>query len=248
MLNLIVNGAAGRMGQQLISQITAHSDKYQLAFAADAKHREENFGALSDFAGSADCLIDFSNHNATTELSNFAIQHKIPLVVATTGQSPAEIELLKETARKVPVFHAANMSLGIATLIRLVTKATALFPDADIEIVEQHHNRKLDVPSGTALAIASAIQLVRPNAKLIVGRHEDGERDINEIGIHSLRLGNVVGIHEIILSNGAETLTLKHEAHSREVFALGALQAAKFLAEKENGYYQMTDLLKGISA
>lgn len=246
MLKIIVNGAAGRMGHQLRDFIASEANEFSLAYAADRKANSSEFGALGDFAGEADCIIDFSNHLATAELVEYAVSRKLPLVVATTGQTPSELALLHQAAKSIPVFFAANMSLGIATLLKLVKQATQLFPDADIEIVEQHHNQKLDIPSGTALSIAKAIQSVRPQSKIVVGRSDYGQRAPEEIGVHSLRLGNVVGIHEIILSNGTETLSLRHEAHSRSVFALGALHAAKFVASQTPGLFEMADLLKGL--
>lgn len=246
MLKLIVHGAAGHMGCVLRDLISQHANQYTLAYAADAKSDSPEFAPLSEFSSVADCIIDFSNHAATKDLVDFALAHKMPLVVATTGQTDAELELLHQGAKEIPIFLAANMSLGIATLIKVVKQATTLFPDADIEIVEQHHHRKLDVPSGTALTLGKAIQSVRPEAKLVIGRHDYGQRKQNEIGIHSLRLGDVVGIHEVIITNGAETLTLRHEAHSRSVFALGALHAAEFLVQQAPGCYEMNDLLKGL--
>ena len=136
------------------------------------------------------------------------------------------------------------MSLGVAVLADLARRAAAAFPAADIEIVEIHHNRKLDVPSGTALMLANAIREVRESATLLVGRHENGKRTAQEIGVHSIRLGDEVGTHEILISTGSETLTLKHQAHSRALFAEGALTAAAFLVGKPAGLYRMEDLLK----
>jgi 4-hydroxy-tetrahydrodipicolinate reductase len=142
------------------------------------------------------------------------------------------------------VFRSANMSLGIAVLLDLARRAARMFPDADVEIVEAHHNQKLDVPSGTALMLANAVRSVRPEAEFVVGRHENGKRKKSEIGIHSLRLGNEVGMHEILITTGNETLTLKHEAESRALFAEGALAAAAWLMGKPAGLYNMQDLLE----
>ena len=164
-------------------------------------------------------------------------------MLATTGQTEEEKEAITYAAKKIPIFRAANMSLGIATLCSLVRTAVCMFPDADIEIVEKHHNQKLDVPSGTALALAEVVRSVRENAQFVVGRHENGKRKPEDVGIHSLRLGNVVGEHEVIITTGNETITLKHEAHSRAVFADGAVLAAVFLAGKPAGLYTMEDLV-----
>ena len=136
------------------------------------------------------------------------------------------------------------MSIGVALLADLAKKAAAVFPDADIEIIERHHNQKLDVPSGTALLLARRIREARPEAEFVVGRHENGRRTPQEIGIHALRYGSEVGTHEIILSNGKENVTLKHEAENRALFADGALVAAEFLAEKGPGLYDMKDIVE----
>ena len=143
----------------------------------------------------------------------------------------------------MPVFLSANMSLGVALLADLAKKAAAVFPDADIEIVEKHHNQKLDVPSGTALLLARRIKEARPEAQFVIGRHENGKRTQKEIGIHSLRLGNEVGTHEIIIATGSETVTIKHEAENRSLFANGALAAAAFLGGKAAGLYSMADIV-----
>ena len=151
--------------------------------------------------------------------------------------------MIEAAAKKIPLFFASNMSIGIAVLIRMAKQAAKAFPDADIEIVETHHNRKLDVPSGTALTIGKALQTVRPDAVLNIGRHENGKREKREIDILSLRMGNIAGIHEIHICTQTQTLTLKHEAHDRKLFAEGAVDAARFLQGKCAGLYDMEDLL-----
>ena len=144
----------------------------------------------------------------------------------------------------IPVFFSANMSVGIAVLADIAKRAAEAFPEADIEIIERHHNRKMDIPSGTALMLANALRGVRENAVFNIGRHENGKRTVEEIGIHSLRYGNEVGTHEIIISNGNETITLKHEAENRALFAEGALKAAAFLCGKGPGLYTMKEMLQ----
>jgi len=143
----------------------------------------------------------------------------------------------------IPVFHSANMSVGVALLCKLVSEAVGMFPDADVEIIEKHHNRKLDAPSGTALMIAKSIQEVRTEATLNLGRSGSAKRAKEEIGIHAVRIGNEVGTHEVLISNGNETITLRHEAENRALFAQGALKAASFLVEQKPGYYTMKDLV-----
>ena len=154
-------------------------------------------------------------------------------------------QAIEAAAAEIPVFFASNYSLGIAVLADIACRATAMFPDADIEIVEMHHNQKLDVPSGTALTLASSIASVRPGAELVIGRHENGKREKKQIGIHSLRLGNLSGTHEILIATGSEVLTLRHEARDRTLFADGAMQAAHFLVGKPAGLYTMQDLING---
>lgn len=190
-----------------------------------------------------DCIVDFSHHSMTKELLEFAVSNNLPLVLATTGQTAEEKELIFEASKKIPLFFAANYSLGVALLIELAKKTASVMGDAEIEIIEKHHNRKLDAPSGTALAIAEAICEVRPDAFTVTGRSGNGKRDAKEIGIHAVRMGNIVGEHEVIVGTQNQTITLKHEAHSRALFAEGALSAAKFLMGKDAGLYDMKSMI-----
>jgi len=199
--------------------------------------------ASSTMADSIECIVDFSNHAATKALTDFAVRAGKALVIATTGQTPEELEMIKEAAKTVPVFHAANFSLGVALLIELAKKTAAAMPDAEIEIIEKHHDRKLDAPSGTALAIANALKEVRPEAVFSLGRSGNAKRIREEIGIHAIRMGNIVGEHEVIIGTNNQTITLKHEAHSRALFAEGALAAAAFLERRPAGLYTMNDLI-----
>ena len=174
----------------------------------------------------------------------YCVRRNLPVIIATTGQSKEELALIDAASKAVPVFLSANMSLGVALLADLAKKAAAVFPDADIEIIEKHHNQKLDVPSGTALLLARRIKEARPEAQFVIGRHENGKRTQKEIGIHSLRLGNEVGIHEIIIATGSETVTLKHEAENRSLFAQGALAAAAYIVGKAPGMYDMRSIIE----
>lgn len=201
----------------------------------------------SDFADArtdVDCIVDFSHHSLTAELLAFAVKHKLPLVLATTGQTPEEKQQIAEAAEKIPLFFAANFSMGVALLIELAKRAAAAFPEAEIEIIEKHHDRKQDAPSGTALAIAEAIRTVRPQAWVRNGRSGQCRRTPEEIGIHAVRMGNLAGEHEVIIGTPSQTITLKHEAHSRSLFAEGALTAAAYLVGKSAGLYDMNSLLK----
>jgi len=190
-----------------------------------------------------DCAVDFSHHTCAPALLDYCIKNDLPVVVATTGHTPEEKTAIFAAAEKIPVFYSGNMSLGIALLIELAKNAAATMPEAEIEIVEAHHNRKIDAPSGTALMIADAITKVRPDTYAHSGRTGQGKRDPKEIGVHSLRMGNVVGIHEVIVATQNQTITLKHEAHNRALFAEGALAAAEFLAGKGAGLYTMDDIV-----
>ena len=206
----------------------------------------EAYTALADYDGPADCIVDFSHHSLTPALTACAAARKLPLVIATTGQTPEELDCIREAAKTAPVLLASNFSLGIVVLTALARQAAKAFPEADIEIVEAHHNRKLDVPSGTALTLAKAVQSVRPGSRLVIGRHENGKRDPADIGIHSLRMGNVVGVHEFHICTDTQTLTLRHEAHDRALFAEGALTAARWLVTKEPGLYGMEQVLEDL--
>lgn len=246
-MKILVNGAGGRMGTVLRNMIENGTRDAELAGAVEACCGDGFLTSLDEFSGKADCIIDFSHHAATKTLTDYAVAHQLPLVIATTGQTPEELELIEKAAKSTPVFYAGNFSLGIALLTEMARMAARLFPDADIEIVEQHHNQKLDVPSGTALMLAHAVQEARPDATLLVGRHENGKRTKQEIGIHSLRMGNTVGIHEVIVNTGTQVLTLKHEAQDRSLFAEGALAAASFLVEQKPGLYHIDDLVNALS-
>lgn len=243
-MNIILNGAGGRMGRALRAAVEKKGTGAIVA-AVDPFVKEEGMlESLEAYTGQADCILDFSNHAGTARLVSYAVSRKLPLVIATTGHTPEELETIRQAAEQIPVFHSGNMSLGIALLTQLARQTAAMFPDADIEIVESHHNQKLDVPSGTALMLARAVKEARPEAEFLVGRHENGKRTRQEIGIHSLRMGNTVGIHEVIVNTGTQIITLKHEAQDRALFADGALVAAEFLVGKAPGMYQMDDIVK----
>ena len=191
----------------------------------------------------ADAVIDFSHHTAAPEVIRYAKGIGAAAVIGTTGHTPEEKALIQQAAKDIPVFYSGNMSLGIAVLCRLAREAAGYFPDADIEIVEVHHNRKVDAPSGTAHMLFEAIHQVRPNAVEHCGRSGEGKRTKDEIGVSSLRLGSVVGIHEVHIHTGTQCLTLKHEAVTRAMLADGAVDAARFMVGKPRGMYNMESLL-----
>ena len=239
-MKAIICGANGAMGK-LIDQILGDETVGRVSIDG-----ENNVPKTFDEMGkvSADVLIDFSHHSAIADVLAYAKENKQAVVVGTTGHTPEEKAMIIAAAKELPVFYSGNMSLGIAVLCRLAKQAAAFFPDADIEIVETHHTRKVDAPSGTALMLFNAIKEVRPNAVANCGRSGEGKRTADEIGIHALRMGNVVGVHEIHIHAGSQSLTLKHEAVTRAMLADGAVVAAKFMEGKSAGLYSMTELLE----
>ena len=244
---VIVNGAGGRLGQEVLkaAKSAGHSvvavDKFGSPEAVTYK-------SLSDYTGAADVVIDFSSHLATEELTSYVVKRSLPLVLATTGQTPEEKEMVFAAAKKVPLFFSANMSLGVALLISLVKKAASLLPEDDIEIVETHHNHKADAPSGTALMIANAISDTLGGRDIVKGRNGLCKREKGEIGISSIRIGSVVGKHEVMFGDGVETLTITHEAHDKALFAQGAVRAADFIVKKPAGLYDMQSLVEEYDA
>ena len=238
-MRAVLCGANGAMGK-LIAGILG--DEVVGRVSIDGEN-----GAAKTFAElgavDADVVIDFSHHTAVSDVLAYARRIHAAAVVGTTGHTSEEKQLIMDAAREIPVFFSGNMSLGIAVLCRLAKQAAACFPDADIEIVETHHNRKVDAPSGTAHMLFQAIREVRPNAVEHCGRAGEGKRTPDEIGVSSLRMGGVVGIHEVHICTGNQRLTLRHEAMSREMLAEGAVDAARFIVGKEAGLYGMEDLL-----
>ncbi len=246
-MNVIVLGATGRMGRNLLSLLEA-SPVHSLAAAVSPElttaPEKREYACLKEYDGAADVILDFSHHTAIHPLLDYAVSRRLPVVIGTTGHTAEEEARMTEAAKEIPVFHARNLSVGIALLVHLARETARLLPDSQIEIVEIHHDQKLDVPSGTALTLAEGIRSVRPESTLLTGRHENGKRPANEIGIHSLRMGNVVGIHEVHVTTGTQTITLKHEAHDRKLFAEGALTAGTYLVRQPAGLYHMEDMLE----
>lgn len=230
------NGAMGKLLQQRFEDIAG------LVSIDGENGVAKTFAELGDVK--TDVVVDFSHHCAAPQAAEYAVKSGCALVVGTTGHTEEEKAAILEAAKSVPVFYAGNMSLGIAVLCRLAKEAAKSFPDADIEIVEVHHNRKVDAPSGTAKMLFEAVKEVRPQATAHCGRAGEGKRTAEEIGISSLRMGGVVGIHEVHICTGSQRLTLKHEACDRGMFADGAKAAAEFLMDKPAGLYNMENLLE----
>jgi 4-hydroxy-tetrahydrodipicolinate reductase len=205
------------------------------------------YESITEFSGKADVIVDFSHHSALPSLLAYAKATKTPVVVATTGHTDEELALMKEAASEIAIFHSGNFSIGINLIINLAKQAArTLGADFDIEIIEKHHNKKLDAPSGTALMIANAVADERDESEYIYDRHSVRKaREPKEIGIHSVRGGSIVGEHEVIFAGANEVVSISHSAASREIFANGALRAAIYLAGKSAGLYSMTDLIEG---
>ena len=239
-MNIIIHGSTGRMGRKLL-ELLAGSAVHTLAAAVSPE--EDVLKTLNDYQGPADLIIDFSFHGAVYDLLDYAEARNLPVVIATTGHTAEEKARIAEGAKKIPVFYSGNMSVGVALLVRLAKLTAQTFPNAEIEIIETHHNQKLDAPSGTALMIADGIKSVRPEATYNMGRSGQAKRTKEEIGIHAIRIGNVVGVHEVLVSTGTQTITLKHEAHDRMLFAEGAVAAGEYLVGQPAGLYNMDTML-----
>lgn len=241
---VIVNGAGGKLGQEVLKSAKEAGHTVVAVDKFGASPEAVTYKSLTDYTGAADVVIDFSSHLATAELLSFVKERSLPLVLATTGQTDEEKAMILAAAKEVPLFFSANMSLGVALLVSLVKKAAELLSHDDIEIVETHHNRKVDAPSGTALMIANAISDTLGGRNIVKGRNGLAKREPGEIGVSSIRIGNVVGKHEVLFSDGVETLTITHEAHDRALFAAGAVRAAEFLVSKGAGLYDMNSLVE----
>lgn len=248
-MKILLSGLNGHMGAEVKNLLVKDSSDMTLVCGVDALNQDSSVvpcaASFDEARTDVDCIIDFSHHSMTAPLLAFAVKNGIPLVLATTGQTEEETEAIKAASKKIPVFFAANYSLGITLLIELAKKTAAVMKDAEIEIIEAHHDRKLDAPSGTALAIADGIRQVRPEAVNNCGRSGQGRRTPEEIGIHAVRMGNIAGMHEVIIGTQNQTITLKHEAHSRAIFAEGAIAAARFLNGRPAGLYNMNSMIEG---
>ena len=238
-MKVIVCGANGAMGK-LICEIFGSEVVGKVSIDGE-NNVPKTFAELGEVT--ADVLVDFSHHTAVADVLAYAKKIRCAVVIGTTGHTEEEKALIYEAAKEIPVFFSGNVSLGIAVLCRLAKEAAKYFPDADIEIVEIHHTRKVDAPSGTALMLFNAIKEVRPEAVANCGRAGEGKRTKDEIGISALRMGNVVGVHEVHIHTGTQCLTLKHEAVTRAMLADGAVAAARFMEGKAVGFYNMESIL-----
>ncbi len=252
MINITLIGVNGKMGQ-VICRILETSEDVKIVCGVDINTESKNgfpvYSSLSEAKEDCNVIIDFSHPSSLEGTLSYALNNNKGVIIATTGLSPDQLSLIKAASEKIPVFFSANMSLGVNLIIQLAKKATALLEDNfDIEIVEKHHNLKIDAPSGTALAIADAINETSVYAnEYVYDRHSTRKkRSKREIGIHSLRGGTIVGEHSVIFAGNDELIEIKHTATSKEIFAVGAIKAARFLASKKPGLYSMDDLIAEI--
>lgn len=250
MTRIIMNGCNGKMGQ-CITGICKQDEDVVIVAGIDVYTGIENdypvFTSISDCNVEADVVIDFSNAKAVDELLDYCVERKLPVVLCTTGLSEEQIAKTAKVSEQIAVLRSANMSLGINTLMELLKKAALVFAPAgfDIEIVEKHHNQKLDAPSGTALALADSINDAMDSAYHYKydRSQERAKRDAKEIGISAVRGGSIVGEHEVIFAGQDEVITFTHTAYSKAIFGKGAVEAAKFLNGKTTGAYDMSDVI-----
>ncbi len=247
MLEIMVNGCSGKMGQ-IVCDLVEQDENLLLKCGFDKNVTGEFafpvFDKIENIKEKPDVIIDFSVPVATFQILKYASQNKVPVVIATTGFSDEEEKQIKEYSKQIPIFKSANMSYDIMIMKKLVQWLAPLLKNTDIEITETHHNRKIDSPSGTAQMLADSInQTLGNNLHCEYNRHDKRQkRDKNEIGMNSIRGGNIVGEHIVQFFGEFETFELKHTSYSRNVFAEGAIKAAKFLVEKPVGFYCMEDM------
>lgn len=237
-MNLLISGISGRMGQ-MIYQLAAKDDYWNQVDGIDAKKTTEKLQVLPTVA------IDFSHPTAIDDVLSYCVEKSIPLVIGTTGFESHQQKAIEMASEKIPILQASNMSLGMNLMFSLVEEVASILKDTvDIEVIESHHNRKVDAPSGSAKTIIESIEKgLGEERKHVHGREGQCPRGKGEIGIHAIRGGNIIGIHEANFINDLETIKITHEAHDRSVFAEGALRAAKFLIDKSQGLYNMKDVL-----
>ena len=249
MTKIVITGASGKMGR-VIAELVKQRDDCEVVAGIDIIPAQFDYFPLVqkpfDLPEKPDVIIDFSHPSASDELPSYCKMKNVPIVIATTGYTDEQIAQIKAAAQQVPIFFTFNMSLGINLLVDLAKRAASVLGSQfDVEILEKHHNLKKDAPSGTALMIAEALNEVYNNdKKYVYDRHNVRKpRDKEEIGISSIRGGTIVGEHEVIFAGHDEVTTLSHTAQSKEVFAVGAINAAIFLKGKKAGLYEMSDLL-----
>ena len=248
-MNVLINGADGKMGNELISVIN-DQDGFDVVCGVDRVANEKKgfpiYSNIEDIKEKVDVIIDFSVPVATFKILKYAVNNKVPIVIATTGFTKEEIEQIEEFSKEIPIFRSSNMSLDINLMAKIVGEVAKVLTNTDIEIVETHHNRKIDAPSGTAILLANAINdILKEKKTYTFDRMQKREaRKKNEIGFSSIRGGNIVGEHSVKFFGDNEELEITHKAYSRQVFAEGALKAAEFIVNQKIGLYDMNDIVK----
>ena len=251
MIKILMHGCNGKMGR-MITEIAKQDQDVEIVAGVDKYTAVANeypvFETISECDVDADAVIDFSNAGAVDELLDYCVEKKLPVVLCTTGLSEEQLARVKEVSEKIAVLKSANMSMGINLLLKLLKDAAKVLAPAgyDMELVEKHHNQKLDAPSGTALALADSMNEALGNEyEYVYDRSQvRKKRDVKEIGISAVRAGTIVGEHEVIFAGTDEVIEFKHTAYSRSVFAKGAVEAAKFLSEQKRGMYDMGDVIR----
>lgn len=248
MINILIHGALGRMGKKVLESCLSDSEvKAVCGVDRFEDLTDKDFPVYDGFdkvTEKVDVVIDFSSPVTLGSVLGFAKKTGAKLVLCTTGYTEDDVKTIKDASKDLAIFRSANMSLGVNVLIDLVKKASKSLLGFDIEIVEKHHNQKVDAPSGTALMLADAVKSELDEKFYTYGRvGKVGKRDQNEIGIHAVRGGNIVGDHDVIFAGQNETVTLSHQAFDRSVFAVGAVKAAKYIVKKQTGLYDMQMLV-----
>lgn len=249
MTDIILCGCNGKMGSVVVSSASSY-DNCKIAAGVDAygenSYSFPTYKSFSEVKEKADVVIDFSNPATLDSMLDYCINNNTPVIICTTGYSPEQVDKIKKASESIPVFYSGNMSLGVNLLIELAKQATkVLGNDFDIEIIEKHHNQKVDAPSGTALMIADGIsEELEKEPQYVYDRHTyRRKRSKNEIGIHAVRGGTIVGEHDVIFAGHDEVVTISHQSQSKELFATGAINAAVFIVGKPAGMYNMSMML-----
>lgn len=249
MIKVLINGCNGRMGQVLVNEIDRFSELLLVGgfdIHDEGKNTFPVYSKIDDIKEKPDVIVDFSVPVSTFNILKYAVSNKVPVVIATTGFTKEQLDEIKEFSKQIPIFQSSNMSFDINLMKKIVAEVAKNLKGTDIEIVETHHNRKIDAPSGTAILLADAINdVMDEKLDYNFNRHDIHEkRSSNEIGFSSIRGGNIVGEHSVMFFGEHETFEIKHTSYSRDVFAEGALKAAVFLANQKPGFYGMDDMVK----
>lgn len=249
MINVLIGGANGKMGKKVFEAIQVNPDLKAVCGIDLVENNNNGFPVYTSFGDvkeKVDVVIDFSSPKNLPAILEFCLKNNTPAVLCATGYSDEDVKAVKDASEKIALFRSGNMSIGVNALIDLVKRASLALDGFDIEIIEKHHNQKVDAPSGTALMLADGVKEVLPQKYYTYGRQGIvGKREKDEIGIHAVRAGGIVGEHQVIFASGFETITLTHQATDRSVFADGAIKAAKYIVTKKNGLFNMSDVING---